>query len=473
MKSQITDFCSWHPLTGALYHCPECDSELCEHCVDDRQYQNGGELVCGNCGSHILYAGVPVDVEPFWRRIDKSFRYPLRLPVLLLLIVSAVITEILRSYSPVLQGLGSVLLAAVFFKYWFTCLTDTAQGEMEAPPVLSAFSGSMSLFFRLILLFVAFGAAYGGLAALAAPYHELVSALIVLIVPACLINFGMTDRFTAALNPWMAIKLITRLGLQYWLLLGLILVMYGSVEFLSGLLQEQQTLFMPLADFISNYYMMVLFHLMGYMIYQNQRVLGIAGTIEPSFDLQRTNRQLQMDRLRILLLSARWQDADRLLGQLLGELPGDPELQNLRYRLLLGTLPGKLLEAKQQKITLPLQEAQQILDQYLLFTGSRAVEQMLSPHKDILAIWASYLPASGKLRLMLAHGWFQQGDFKRALALLNGFHKLKASKSSVLEAYHLMQQVLHNMPGMERQAQQCHRFIQQLSAMQGTTGSAR
>jgi len=220
--------------------------------------------------------GVQSDVVPFWRRIDQSFRYPLSKQSLsFIVVVSMAMAAASFLFVPLMIGLY-LLTSGVMFKYCFNCLSETAMGNMQAPNVTSAYEGGVLLVFKilfvLVLLLVAVATA-GTL--LGAGFASFLGFFVIVSIPAMIILYAMTESLAEALNPLKIIALISSIGMPYGLILALMMVMLGSVDLLSQIIgYEGSFVSMALQSAISNFYSVVMFHLMGYVIFQYQAKLG-------------------------------------------------------------------------------------------------------------------------------------------------------------------------------------------------------
>lgn len=68
------DYCKYHPLTAATYYCDACDTKTCDTCCDDEKIK----LRCFSCSKQLESLGAVNYARPFWRRLEESFRYPLK-----------------------------------------------------------------------------------------------------------------------------------------------------------------------------------------------------------------------------------------------------------------------------------------------------------------------------------------------------------------------------------------------------------
>src|SRR5690606_29870686 len=101
--------------------------------------------------------GAANNALPFWRRLEESFRYPLKggaaaLVVVVSLLMSTVI------YLP-LGWLWYLIVLGRFMKYCFSCLEHTARGKLLPPDITEGYGGGLSLLLNLLVMFVVAGAA--------------------------------------------------------------------------------------------------------------------------------------------------------------------------------------------------------------------------------------------------------------------------------------------------------------------------
>jgi hypothetical protein len=127
------DYCKYHPISPATYLCESCKTTTCDSCVDYFT-QHNSEL-CFNCGTQLNSLGAVNNAEPFWRKLDQSFKYPVKSQPLTLIIGVSVLTSILM-FIP-FTFIWQILLTGCFVKYCFSCLAEKLGDNCFNVPILA------------------------------------------------------------------------------------------------------------------------------------------------------------------------------------------------------------------------------------------------------------------------------------------------------------------------------------------------
>lgn len=511
-------YCRYHPRQAATQVCNNCNSALCNACT--RTSGHNAHVTCLSCGVQTERLGVTADVQPFWRRLDEAFRYPLKTAVLVLLCLSAAVGALLPYLPwPVMVGL-SVLVTGIVLKYCFNCLVETADGQMQAPDITTAYRGGVFLILQLIvmivLISVAVGLVYGFLGEV---FGAVLGMCVALALPAMIILFALSESVLEAMNPIKLIALIAAIGVPYGLILGILSIMLGSVSLLSELLGNVDGAWSLVAQsVVSNYYSVVMFHLMGYMIFQYQDQLGYCASAgnDDSHE-SRTDAELGLARVRIFVKEGAWPKAQTELKQALQRNPNDKALWDYAFQFTLARLPQighpqliqdglpQLAEEQlgqqeqlgqprhQEQLRQPrhqdsksldqqerqgiegesiFEQAKQVqarqaaafFDRYLAYLlRSQQSDQLNISYKRASLALGDYCPAEPELRHEIAKVCYQQGASKTVVNLLKGLHEQHPDYPSLIEAYELLAQALDDVPHMQKHAQRCNALIKKLS----------
>ncbi len=444
------DYCKYHPLDGATYICRACNTCQCDKCIDDENKA----AHCFVCGAVLESLGSANTVEPFWRRLPEAFKYPVNSNSMSLIVITAIIS-VLATLMPFLLILSVVMYlfaAGSIMKYSFTCLERTAMGEMKAPDVMDAYSGGIKLLLQLVLMTIVLSAIVGAAFYYLGPaLGGLFGFIAVFSFPAILIRFAQTENMLEAMNPFAAVALIAAIGLPYGLLIVFMLIMMTSV----GVLHEWIGALVPAVSYllqsvVSNYYTVVMFHLMGYMLFQYQEQLGYsARSDEDEDEPKRTEQERLAAKISVLLKEGDYEQVVQLYYQAFKQYPNEPVFFETFFELLYACKKTALM-ADYGLI-------------YLEFLNRRKRFDKLTPtFKQILFIAPDYLPDSPAMRVQLATLLKQQGDLKIAVKLLNGIHKLYPEFAGLPDAYYLLAEILGDMPNMQSQADKCRQMAAQL-----------
>lgn len=483
--------CKYHPDKTAKHHCSNCQTDCCDLCVNEGQH--GENAFCFTCDQATVKAEGPADVTPFWRRIDQGFRYPLEKTVLTFIVIVSFLSALASLLpGPLMIGL-SLLTTGVMIKYCFNCLSETAAGQLTAPDISDAFEGGILLIFRLFLMMVISIAAVTFIyVKVSTVLGSLLGIFLLIASPAVIITYAMTEDILEALNPLKLASIIGTIGLPYGLILAILMIMIGSVDILTNLIGFEQSLWvLTLQALISNFYSIVMFHLMGYMIYQYQYELGVDASNSYEFLEVRPEQERLLAKARVLLKEGYWGSAEKVLDEAMKRFQADEELNEMNFRFKLATYSlnqeaYEKNEREQLKATekgrahkkplaaklTPAQELSKMADQYLLhLMQNEKGHQLTTAYQLIAQQTPAYKPHQPKLRHQLAKGFYDAGNPRKAAQLINGLHKDNPKYSQLIPAYELLNRSLNDIPGMERQAQACHGLISKLKERHPTVAN--
>ncbi|MCF8069065.1 MAG: hypothetical protein K9L30_10810 [Desulfobacterales bacterium] len=275
--------CQYHPGKPAHWYCPECNQNFCPECIDKRDkggYQAGEFMYfCSNCNVELTWIAAENTIEPFWSRLPRFFKYPLKPAPL---IFNCIITLIYLLFDSihVFGFLFKIILWFLLLKYAFTAFTETAKGNL-VPPEISSRTISENMhqvlkqYILYILLFaIGFGFLFTGpFSLILLPVYIL---YVVLFLPAMIMLLVSTDSVIHALNPQLTFGLVFRIGRGYLLMF----FFYGLLGSAPALLGAYAANILPgwlaviVYKFAENYYTILTFHLMGYVLLQYHKEIG-------------------------------------------------------------------------------------------------------------------------------------------------------------------------------------------------------
>ncbi|ARU56501.1 tetratricopeptide repeat domain protein [Oleiphilus messinensis] len=444
------DYCKYHPVSPATYRCPVCEITTCDHCVVEQPVNTNCNPRCILCSGELESLGAVNSAIPFWRRLEASFRYPLKGDSAVVIIAIAILSVILN-YLP-LGYLGSIFLTGAFIKYCFACLESTSKGQMKPPDIRSGYEGGVKLMLRVLLIPFGIGLLLFGVYRVAGSgAASFLGILSLIALPAILILFALTDRLVVALNPLKVIGLITSIGLPYGLLLAFVLIMVGSVGILGEWVNRIPLLASLMESMVSSYYLIVLFHIMGYMIFQYQGKLGYTAReqLRDEKRKKRTERDRLLVRVDALLKEGEYGQVFRLLKQGAQSFPDDAHIQKQLIEFILAT----------NRRTGVVRFGSRFLD-FLIRTNQ---EYLLNAYyKRILQLDPGFIPDSAQTRHRMAKVCLDGGDLQGAIKLINGMHKLYPEYEYLVSAFRIMLEALEQLPKRESQVNQCKALIKHI-----------
>ncbi len=362
-------FCNYHPTQPARYFCPRCESYYCQGCISERSRGALGVIntqklyFCPKCNIEAKALRVGSFIRPFWQRLPMFFTYPLQpAPLLLILLVSAAST--LLSWIPLL----GLVLWVVMIKYSYATLRNTMDGNLYPPTISAEVIGKdLGEAFKQIALFVIvivsvwfvfrdFGQALGFIYLL----------FVILLLPAMIIVLVISSSLVSALNPGAFVTVAFRIGWGYFLMyLFLVMLLAAPAALAKPLMSVMpMQLWKFILNMAQNYYTIVAYNLMGYVLLQYHMELGyevtaavfkdqkpvMRDTLTPPAD----NAEEKMDphqdllnQINILIQDGRAEDAIRLIRSRNRGPIQDPTLAERYYNLLKITqrTPEMLLHA--------------------------------------------------------------------------------------------------------------------------------
>ena len=218
-------------------------------------------------------------ITPYWQRLSQFFLFPLRPPAIVVSIAYAVLGLILAR-AGLIFFLLSLVLHLALIKYAYATLSFTAQGLLRPPPLSREviIEGYELPFKQGLVFLLLLQLAY----ALSRHLSENALLLLVfafwLVLPANVMVLASTRSFLNSLNPALLLSLILRLGWHYLALYALLVCLYIAWANVQSWLWQRPTMTTGLtflASWSSAYYLLVMFHLMGYVLYQFHEAIGV------------------------------------------------------------------------------------------------------------------------------------------------------------------------------------------------------
>lgn len=430
------DHCKYHPLKASTYHCSSCHLSVCDSCVDESE----GEIRCVRCGERLDSLGAGANIEPFWRRLDVAFRYPMNTQVLLLILGASILSAIGTLIGGLIGFVLSLLVAGVTTKYSFMCLQQTADGSMKAPIVTEAYSGGVKMVIHIIAIFFAIGLM---MFAVSKTFGDFITSAFAMFwlfsLPAVFINYARFESIGAAVNPIELIKLVCKLGRSYVLLLAFLVIMIASVATLNQLFENFYFLSTILESITSYYYLIVIFHLMGYLLFQKQRALGFASRFDEDEMQIRTDKLHFMDKVEVLTKEGRFEDVSYEFREGIKKFPKELDIYN-RYFDFLCAIQNS-------------DETSAFMPAYLECLKQSNRETLIPVLiQRVYQYDPSFKLKAAETRHEIAQHCFDAGKHKLTIKLLNGLHREFPQYEEKAKAYDLMADALEAMPGKAQQA---------------------
>ena len=431
--------CKYHPEIRANWHCPDCAADFCHQCVEAGV---DGEAPCPLCQAPMRSRGIS-RVAPLWQDISRFFRYPLHLPPLLLMLALTGLNLLAETGS--LGFLLQMLLFVVFVKYACVVMSSMARGEMQPARLrVSLFTADLELPFKLLFVVFCYGlfntlvGNHAGEAAL-----NLSLLLSSFLFPASIMLLASRGRFLPAINPLAIAALIRRTGMAYAVLfvfLGLLLT--GSLAVWKLLsLSVPPALLYPLMLLAMMYFLLVMFAMMGYVLYQYHESLGLAA------GPPRASRAEPVG-VDILLQEGRYAEATERLAENIELNPNDFSLRERLHRILCSIDDSRGLQKYSSDYVVRL---------LLMGKPSEAVRVFMECQQRL----PDFKIQGARHRHEMARLLVGSGQSRAALGLLNDLHRDYPSYEGIPNAYLLVARIMFEYFSNEDKARRILQYLMQ------------
>lgn len=376
-------------------------------------------------------------IEPFWRCIPRFFAFPFHLtPLLYCVFLSFAVLA--GTILPVPDMLGIALAMAIvwlaFLRYAYAVLEQTSLG-FDSPDQFEQFSDPDKKYRPYKQFAVLFVYSLGiGLATelLGKAAGTMAYILVALAIPASVMCIAISNSARQALNPFALMQLMTTVGWPYLALWMFVNMLSGAslavFMFLGARLPAWLQL--PVFNLASMYFTLVMFRMMGYVLYQYHQPLGL--DVKAEFGRPGSSAKpvdVAGDRI------------GRLVAD--GDLPAALDLAYEEQRTLPESMPAhdryhKLLRLADRKERC-LSHGQSYIGTLLrLGQGARAVEI----YRDCSSLDGEFRPAEGKHVLPLADAARAGRQYDLALRIMRGFDKRWPHHSDIPSVYLLSARIL-------------------------------
>lgn len=369
-------------------------------------------------------------IVPFWNRLREITLYPAHMGALATIVVLGVGN--LLGFLP-LGWLLVLFVTVAMYRYAFECLRATANGFLQPPEIMQSEDNSLG-WKQIRLMFIFLLLAVLGVRLLGPKLGTVLLVFLGLSLPGATMTLAMEESLLDALNPGKWIAVFARIGWPYLAVVGLCLIVFASERYAAALVAHVLPFFLAViaVGIISNYALVVTFHLMGYLIYQYHEAVGFVPEApqlarplakpDPDQDL--------LDEAGALVRDGKPEDATSLLRGHLRGRGGTPAVHT-QYRKLL-RLAGnndELLRHGHEYLNILLAQGKERLALELLREC-----QMIDP---------KFGPTDAEHVTQLAHLAAKSGQPQVALRLLSGFHKRFPKSKDIPQNYLLVATLMH------------------------------
>jgi len=430
--------CKYHPLSQANYFCEQCDTHYCDVCSDEspQAINKHNPRLCVRCDNELNELDHKRAINPFWRELSNVYTYPLTISSITILCVIALISSIVP-YSLLLLLLSLIILS----NYCVICLDETANGKMNPPSIDNLLSVNLTILFKIIALFFLMGGATRlSSNILGNDFAVLVALFFTITLPAAIITLVIDKKLLNAIDPVKLVSVVKNTGISYFFLCLFLIIMLSSLGVANEFLISKNPSFINFfaTSLMSAYYAVIIFHLMGYVVYQNHERLGFPVKIDVQAPTLRPERKRQNDHVDTLIKAGDYEKATTLSSKL---LTAEASLWEWKRCFNLNLISADII-----KLTA-------FLDKYFVILNEhKQVDLMAECYLKAHKRNSNYLPKNTQFQLDISKVLIEIGHYKNTILLLKNFHENSPDKKQIRQAYMLLSKSFSNLDGYEKQA---------------------
>ncbi|PKO35400.1 MAG: hypothetical protein CVU34_03635 [Betaproteobacteria bacterium HGW-Betaproteobacteria-7] len=372
----------------------------------------------------------PTAIPPYWTRFASFFLYPLSLEPLLACIAIGLLSGLSSLLFTLAGVVVQLLLLVATLRYGYKVLERTARGNLDDGLAnIDRSSGGKYRPYKQFVV-IAIGMTLVGYAAGFGSHHlaMILLVLFAMLLPANTMVLALTDDLGESLSPPRLWEVMHGIGVPYLGLCACLLLLSSSSGALLGLLLPvvPMSLLNVLGGFIGAYFIIVMFRLMGYTLYQYHAELGFAVDVGFESQVDAVGGDPVKQRLAestALLKAGQYAEAIALDRAEVTARPDD-FAANLRLHRLLLAVPGQA--------SAMLAQASEWLPSLLRSARSRQAAEVIE------AIWREqpdYRPALGAWYLPLAEALFAVRRYDSAAHLIKGFDRRFPGHADIAAIY--------------------------------------
>ncbi len=452
--SQIA--CKYHYDLPARWSCHSCCINFCTNCVKPHQDEIPH---CVVCGEQLTVVGAENVVLPFWQRLHYFFMYPINaVPMGIMVLLVAVIA----AFGNTLFGILAVVLSIlVFMKYAYVVLEDTSHGYLSPRAFsLEMITRDLELPFKHILnifLIIALNyMAYNYSREIEYEYLFYITLFTTLFfLPTSVMVLAVKHSFTSAFNPWLHFHIVKSIGVAYVLLYVFLFMMLSSaaaaIYYINQLIPAE--FYLGIDVFISMFFLLSIFNMLGYVLYQYHEKIGFGIDIEVSSSQLETAgdsgfklRMPAMVDIEILVQEGEYSQAMKRLEKLIALQPSDMHARGYYQKLL--HLLGNVDEARKHCADF----VGRLMDEKKITQAMKVFIACYKQDPDITL-------ARPSQRLAMASAFVNSGKHRLAMHLLNNLHKDHPTYSEIPEAYLMVAQIMSDQFNQDDKAINILHFV--------------
>ncbi len=429
--------CKYHPKQAARWECGACDITFCGNCVKKDSVRN--IALCPVCNQQAEPVSAVNFITPFWQRIPKFFSYPSNSQSL---IFSAIIAFFLSFafFGGIMSIAVTIILGLGFIRYSLLVLETTANGSDKAPAVtLDTIMAGKLLAVKLLGTYIVFGYAVYKTMAIAGPFAGIVLGLFILMcLPASTMVMAVEQSFRQAISPIVLINVIRAIGAPYFLLYAFLILLSACQGVISAIIGSFDTfLLVPVEKFIGLYFMLIMYNMMGYVIFQYHEALGHNVRLEVDKDYSSGNPASKIpvstnpaiQEAEVLIKEGQIDEAINRLKAATNQANASNELHAYLHRVLFAA----------NKPDLMIAHAKDYINVLLHENKTRDAAQLII---DCFKFKETLRPNDANKYYALAYILSDMRAFKACISLIQNFHKRFPGHADIPKLYLLASKIM-------------------------------
>lgn len=407
-------------------------------------------------------------IKPFWSRLRNFFLYPLHPAPLIVMGILTVIAFLLVQmpgwyfhidflfWRIPRNFLFALPFLFVFLKYAQSVLEETAHGHLKPKPLSAEqLTENGLIVIKLLLILLVFNLIeFTALDLFDQIGKHIMEFVLAFATPAAIMVLAMEDKLFSALNPATVGSVILRIGTPYIILFILFYLLQIARDTMIVLLagKVDPSLGATIFVFVSMYFYLIMFNMMGYLLYQHHEELGFSIDVEVEAYEDKKSKAPELEvspelrAVEILIHEGKTEDAVRQLQGVVRNAPTDLEARERLLKLL--RLTGDMALHREQG---------QSYISYLM--NDNKLAQAAKVYQACLDYDKTFKPEKANERVELGKFLRHNGQAKLAMAVLNNLHKDFPNYDNVPQAYLMVAQMLCEQFNEDVRAKQVLEFV--------------
>lgn len=432
------EYCKYHPLVNAVWHCETCHINLCDDCVQPSTEREMSPS-CLLCGQPTISLQQPKAIVPFWLQYTNFLRLPLSLLGIFLLVLLFILPQLV----PVNLALPATGFAYFIAAYYGSSLLQQAlSGTLKDINLLNLIKSSNGLYVKLSIVIAC---VLTGLDVLSSMMQGVALCLTMgatLVFPVMLISVIVEKQLSAMVQLNILKDVLAKLKFYYLPILGASLLLWLISSAVIRLLTDvlSVTTAQGLEQALYSYGIWVVMSIVGYVLYQFNQLFDLELTSHKTKrrNIVKTGNK-QEARLEVFLKEGAYDKAASMLKSMAEKQPNTPEVQERYYQLLI---------FMQDIDIIPIQANNYISALLANGQGTQAIQVF----NRIQRLIPEFKPQTPEVSFDLAKSFMEKQQYEQVIVLLHGLHKDNPHFVALPEAYLLLSKVLFEKFGRQQEA---------------------